>query len=270
MKSSLTNLFRELTYKEKHHTRVLDFRNIINPKKKPNNSLIITCEHATNNLHQYKNLASSSDLTYINTHWGYDIGALDIASKLAEDSESLLIYPNFSRLILDPNRSLISTTLIRKNVEVNVEIDMNKEEIQFRNDRLRLFYYPYYSILNEVMSFIRPSFFISVHTFTSTNEDGPVRDYSVGLLYSNKERPNLLVKTIEKKLIERKVSFRHNEPYTSEVLNAYNMMETYDYPTLITGLCIEIRNDLAVDFDFSHMICGIMKEVVVEVEEMSK
>ncbi len=47
--------------------------------------------------------------------------------ELAEASEILTICSRFSRLILDPQRSLLSNTLIRKLIELDVEIEMNKD-----------------------------------------------------------------------------------------------------------------------------------------------
>ena len=47
--------------------------------------------------------------------------------ELAEETETLSICSRFSRLILDPQRSLISETLIRKVVELDVILDMNKD-----------------------------------------------------------------------------------------------------------------------------------------------
>ena len=53
------HLFRPLTYKEKHHTKVFDFRNL---EKQPKNKILVTCEHATNNFHQYQNKLTPKDL----------------------------------------------------------------------------------------------------------------------------------------------------------------------------------------------------------------
>jgi len=49
--------------------------------------------------------------------------------ELSEASETLSIYSRFSRLILDPQRSLLSETLIRKVIELDVELEMNKNGI---------------------------------------------------------------------------------------------------------------------------------------------
>lgn len=116
------SLFRELSNKEKLSTEVYDFRNIINGK--PNNNVIVTCEHATNNLF-YVQTNSQKEKEFLDTHWGYDIGSKDIGLQIAEDSEIFSIFTNFSRLIIDPNRSLTSNTLIREYLEKDFKLSFN-------------------------------------------------------------------------------------------------------------------------------------------------
>ena len=44
---------------------------------------------------------------------------------MSEELELFAICSKFSRLIIDPNRSLISDTLIRKYIEKDIELEMN-------------------------------------------------------------------------------------------------------------------------------------------------
>jgi predicted N-formylglutamate amidohydrolase len=118
-----SQLFRELTYREKQAVEVYDYRDTT--KANPNNNLLITCEHASNASHKYH--FSERDRQWLDTHWGYDIGAKDMGLDLAESAKVLSVFSNFSRLIIDPNRSLLSTTLVRKYVEKNIELEVNKE-----------------------------------------------------------------------------------------------------------------------------------------------
>jgi hypothetical protein len=119
------NLFRELNYKEKQAVEVYDYRDIV--EENPNNNVLLTCEHASNFTHSYE--IPTQLKPYFNTHWGYDIGAKDFGLELSEKSKILSIYSNYSRLILDPNRSLLSDSLIRKYVEKNVKLDFNDDGI---------------------------------------------------------------------------------------------------------------------------------------------
>lgn len=121
--TSKKSLFRELTNKEKLSSEVFDFRNVMG--KNPNNNVIITCEHASNNLF-YLQTQSDKEKEFLQSHWGYDIGARDLAIELAESAEVFSVCTNFSRLIIDPNRSLLSDTLIRETVEKDFKLSFNE------------------------------------------------------------------------------------------------------------------------------------------------
>lgn len=292
------SLFRELLYIENIHSKVFDYRDI--SELNPTNNLLITCEHATNNIHQFKEVASEFDKKILNTHWGYDPGAKDVALSLAEKSKLLLIYPNFSRLLIDPNRNLLSNTLIRSHVSFDsendnnllsqynskttsikqsdkikgdhennillgnscsIEVDMNSLKYQRKKSRIELFYNPYYYLLYEVLEFLNPSAFISIHSFTKQYEDLPPREYSIGLLYNKKTR---LVNIIDTKFKEYNISFRHNEPYTAELCNAFYCMENYNFSRRTDGVLLEIRNDLATDDAFRDMLVDVLDKCITE------
>ena len=117
------SLFRELTKQETLSTLVYDYRNI--KSGNPNNNIILTAEHADNNLWDIKP-KDEKEKAILETHWGYDPGSKDFGLEASKDAEIFSMYTNFSRLILDPNRSLISDTLIREHVEKNVKLSFNE------------------------------------------------------------------------------------------------------------------------------------------------
>jgi predicted N-formylglutamate amidohydrolase len=117
-------LFRELTKRETLSTLVYDYRNLMSGY--PNNNIILTCEHASNNIYNIKT-KDEKEKAILDTHWGYDPGSKDFGLELSEKAEIFSIYSNFSRLILDPNRSIISQTLIRDTVEKNVKLSFNED-----------------------------------------------------------------------------------------------------------------------------------------------
>ncbi len=49
--------------------------------------------------------------------------------ELSEKAELFAFCSKFSRLLIDPNRSLISDTLIRKCVEKNIQLEINNDGI---------------------------------------------------------------------------------------------------------------------------------------------
>ncbi len=118
---SKTTLFRKLSYKESMAVRVFDFRDI--SEKNPNNNVMLTCEHATNNIHKYY---LGEQKFFLEEQEGYDKGAKDICLELSERIKILSIHTNFSKLIIDPNRSLLSNELIIQHVGWMEELIFNK------------------------------------------------------------------------------------------------------------------------------------------------
>ena len=65
----------------------------------------------------------------LDTHWGYDIGAKNAAILLGKKLNCIVATTNFSRLLIDPNRTLVSSYLIRKYIDNNYELSFNKSKI---------------------------------------------------------------------------------------------------------------------------------------------
>jgi predicted N-formylglutamate amidohydrolase len=236
-------LFRNLTYKEKQSVEVYDFRNVSN--EKPNNNVIITCEHASNKTHSYK--FPNNQKKWLDTHWGYDIGSKDLGLELSEKANILSIYSNYSRLLIDPNRALTSNTLIRKYIEKNIELEINKDECVDEDKRIELFYLPYYRILKEVLNFIKPKYAICSHSFTKQYENNPERKFEVGILYREK---GILADKIEFAYKKQGVNYRINEPYTPQegVCHAMDSLYVYNWPEWYTDVVLlEFRNDYCED-----------------------
>jgi predicted N-formylglutamate amidohydrolase len=118
--------FRKLNFREQQAVQIFDFRDV--SEKNPNNNFFITSEHASNNLQKYH--LGSTQLRYANTEYVYDKGAKEVATELAEESKTFLIMPNFSRLIIDPNRSLVSPSLFRKTI-TKEELLINRDGIEY-------------------------------------------------------------------------------------------------------------------------------------------
>ncbi|MEL6741563.1 MAG: N-formylglutamate amidohydrolase, partial [Planctomycetota bacterium] len=76
---------------------------------------LITCDHATNRV---PTSVGGGDLGLpagdMNRHIAYDIGALGVARALADALDSPVIWSDFSRLVIDPNRGEDDPTLLMK------------------------------------------------------------------------------------------------------------------------------------------------------------
>jgi predicted N-formylglutamate amidohydrolase len=263
---SKTTLFRNLAYKEKQAVEVFDFRDI--GEGNPNNNVIITCEHASNHLHKYR--LQGKEIAYENSHWAYDPGAKDITLDLSEQAKVLSIYSNFSRLIIDPNRSLLSETLIRRFIEKDIELEMNQKcknhyfkivDVLDRDKRIEIYYCPYYKILREVLLFTMPKYVISSHSFTPIYEDQAIRDYEVGLLYREKGK---MIGLIEEAFKKNGIRYKINEPYdlNEGVCHVQDSILRWNNPDNPEVLLIEFRNDFAVNPKWKKRMINILTPII--------
>mgnify|MGYP002145681060 CR=1 FL=1 len=123
---SKTLIFRKLNFREQQAVQIFDFRDISD--KNPNNNFFITSEHASNNLQKYHIGRDQDEI--IEPEYLCDEGAKEMAMEIGEENKSFIILPNFSRLIIDPNRSLVSPALIRDKI--------NDEDVIFNRDGIVL------------------------------------------------------------------------------------------------------------------------------------
>jgi predicted N-formylglutamate amidohydrolase len=139
---------------------------------------LISCEHGGNRIPAaYRSLFAGSD-ALLNSHRGYDMGALLMAKGLAAAFRAPLVASTVSRLLVDLNRSIGHPQLFSiatRGVPASV-----REQIVAR------YYRPYRAWVER---FVRQSvarhrrvIHISSHSFTD-NLDGKVRHTDVGLLY---------------------------------------------------------------------------------------
>ena len=106
-----THLFRSLNGKEEEAVNVVDNRDV--SQGKPNNKILITCEHASNDIKFMRPLDYEEEL--IRSQEFFDIGAADIAYSLTEQFRCMAVLGNFSKLFVDPSKPLVDSQLIRQN-----------------------------------------------------------------------------------------------------------------------------------------------------------
>ena len=75
--------------------------------------LIFLCDHASNTLPQHYGSLGLPE-SQLQRHIGYDIGAADVTSALAQMFEAPALLTNFSRLLIDPNRGEDDPTLVMR------------------------------------------------------------------------------------------------------------------------------------------------------------
>lgn len=139
-----------------------------------NYNLFLTCEHAGQKI--FPELKGFKLPNFeLNSHRAYDAGALKLAKMLKKKTKAKLFYYDYTRLILDGNRSLANTDLWG--------VYGKKIPLDLKNKLLNKYYIPFRTkVYNKVQSSKKPCLHLSVHSMTSSigHKD---RDCDVSLLY---------------------------------------------------------------------------------------
>lgn len=139
--------------------------------------LILTCEHAFNTIPQeYQDLFSNAQ-EILESHRGYDPGALDLFNEL-KDLADFSFFQETGRLLVEVNRSKGHSNLFS-------EFTKNLSKTS-KTKLLDEYYFPYRnSVEKQISSLIQKGeklVHFSVHTFTP-NLYEEIRNTDIGLLY---------------------------------------------------------------------------------------
>jgi predicted N-formylglutamate amidohydrolase len=139
---------------------------------------LITCEHGGNRIPQRYLHYFLGDKALLESHRGYDLGALTLARELAQKLAAPLFYATISRLLIDLNRSIGHSRLYSEAIR-----KATKPE---RLNILERYYLPYRrkveATIEEAVAQGRRVIHISSHSFTP-KLDGKIRNTDIGLLY---------------------------------------------------------------------------------------
>jgi len=140
--------------------------------------LIISCEHAGNEVPgEYHHLFKGGWET-LQTHRGVDIGALKLTNTIADTMKQEPYLHTVTRLLVDLNRSVQSPTLFSEFTR--------KQPLNVREDIFENYYRPHREKVEKRVQQIvdqgHQALHVGVHTFTPVWE-GEERDVDVGFLY---------------------------------------------------------------------------------------
>ncbi|MCA9540417.1 MAG: N-formylglutamate amidohydrolase [Myxococcales bacterium] len=202
---------------------------------------IFTCEHASNRLDGVT--ATPEDRVLLEDHWGWDIGAAALTEALVELTGSCAVLSDFSRLIIDPNRPLDSSTLIVEKCgaqPVSFNQHLAPTEVKRRIERL---HGPYH---RAVETTIRQrlahgtAHLVSMHSFTP-EFFGKRRLMEVGVLFDEYAAE---AETLGAALHDEGFATALNEPYTGKGgAFVYSIMR-HGRSSAVPFMELEVRNDL--------------------------
>jgi predicted N-formylglutamate amidohydrolase len=148
-----------------------------------NDFFIVTCEHGGNRIPlRYRPLFDGYE-QLLQTHRGYDPGALRLAREMAAMLDAALFTSTVSRLLVDLNRSLPHPRLFSEVTRAAAE--------PVRQEILQRYYFPYRTkveaLVAQAIARGQRVVQLSCHSFTP-QLNGKVRNADIGLLYGT-ERP---------------------------------------------------------------------------------
>lgn len=141
-----------------------------------NYNLILTCEHAGQKI--YPELKGFKlPQYYKNSHRAYDMGALKLAKELRKKTKAPLFYYDYTRLIIDANRSATNPSVwgpFGKNLDSQV-----KQKIKHK-------YYDSYrnNVYSCVDKSVKPILHLSIHSMAPSLNDKE-RDCDISFLYDS-------------------------------------------------------------------------------------
>ena len=201
--------------------------------------LLITCEHGGNRIPSPYRYLFDPYQALLDSHRGYDPGALTMARELATAFLAPLVAATVSRLLIDLNRSVGHPRLYSEATR--------KAPAEMRRRILAQYYQPYRAeaerLVRQAISDGGRVIHLSSHSFTAAL-DGKTRDADIGLLY-DPDRPG------EVDLCERwkaslkirapEFTVRRNYPYAGkgDGLTAYFRLRLP--PSAYVGIELEIN-----------------------------
>lgn len=217
----------------------ISYQEISGPMDK---GLLLLCDHAGNSFPEgYGTLGLPE--SQLQRHIAYDIGAAGVTRELSRLLDVPALLYQYSRLLIDPNRSIEDPTLVMRLSDgaiVPGNARIGEGEIQKRIDT---YYKPYHlrieELVNEMKATGRVPALFSIHSFTD-NWKGKKRIWDSTILWDRDPRFACpLLAALEK---EQDIVVGENVPYSGQLKGDC----LYQHGTMngLAHALIEIRQDL--------------------------
>lgn len=228
---------------------------------------LVTCDHATNTVPPDLGGTLGLPEEDMSRHIAYDVGALGVAQALAEHLDSPLVWSDFSRLVIDPNRGEDDPTLLMRLYDGSIIPGNRHAEEQEKARRLDAYYRPYHAALERLAARRDDVVIVSVHSFTRQLRGRPTRPWHVGILHAWDARlSDPLIALLEQ---EPDLTIGRNQPYPGHLPG-----DAIDRHALRHGrinTLIELRNDLIVTDEaqrqWGERLAPLLENALAEVPE---
>ena len=186
----------------------------------------MSCEHGGNRVPGFARFFSKA---FLDTHRGYDPGALEVARDFARATGAPLFYSTVSRLLVELNRPPGHPQLFY----------LNLPEPQ-RDDLLRRYYLPYWRAIQKAIGRHRLVLHLSVHSFTPRFR-GVTRGTDIGLLFDPRRPAEAALCRSWRKALGTEFVVRENHPYAGVHPSVVQSMREKFSPTRYVGIQLELN-----------------------------
>jgi predicted N-formylglutamate amidohydrolase len=218
----------------------------------------VTCEHASNRLPRGLRARSAEERSLLDTHWAWDIGAWEVARRIARTTGAAAIGGAISRLVVDLNRPVSDPSLVRREAE-GLRLSWNARATPSEIERrMLLWHLPYHDAVDRaILRLVTrgvPPLLLAVHSFTPVY-DGAHRPFDMGVLFDRSRRhAGLLMRGLRREGFR----VRANEPYSG----LRGMMYAIHRHGTHHGLpCLELEMNQAL-FEEPHAVRRIVPAIV--------
>ncbi len=211
--------------------------------------VLITCEHASCALPDGVSLGVSPDV--LTSHVGWDRGASEVATALAQSLATTALLGDYTRLLVDLNRSASNPHVIAAcafGVQIPVNQRLNQEAFRQRIDQ---YHRPYWDAVGQrlraAVATHGQTWHVSIHSFTP-DLDPEARDFDIGVLFdADSAQDSAETVNLAKRLRVEGYGVRFNEPYPGSMDLITTAHRALFDPRQYIGIEIEINHRLMRD-----------------------
>jgi len=219
--------------------------------------LVLTCEHAGNEIPQDFQALFEPYQAVLNTHKGLDLGALDVFQSL-KPLASFHSYETTSRLLIELNRSLHHKDLFSK---ISKELDAERKDLL-----IKTIYKPYRdNVEGKISKYLAEGqqvLHLSIHSFTPI-WNGTSRNCDLGILYDPKRKEEkAFAKELKEKVLKNSdFKVRFNYPYKGSS-DGFTTHLRKRFPNNYLGIELEINQKFSHENHMEKRIKDIIYKTV--------
>jgi predicted N-formylglutamate amidohydrolase len=202
-------------------------------------AVIITCEHGGNEVPPEFAALFAGHEELLQTHRGYDPGALELAWRFTQAVGRPLHYSTITRLLCDLNRTVGQAGHLSE-----ITQSLTEEAIE---KLVRVYYDPYRAaVVQEIRDLVESDqrvLHLSVHSFTP-ELDGEVRNADIGLLYDPKSPTEVAICDAWHAALNSarpELVVRRNYPYLGTSDGFTTTLRTVHDPEKYAGVELEVN-----------------------------